>query len=76
MQRMQQRPVTTTMEGAVLVAGASGYLGRRVVAELRRRGARVRALVHAPSTHVLSELAAVGVDIVTADATRPGTLVG
>ncbi|KAL4421265.1 hypothetical protein ABPG75_010556 [Micractinium tetrahymenae] len=64
------------MKGAVLVAGASGYLGRRVVAELRRRGVTVRALVRAPRADVLSELSAAGADVVAADATRPGSLVG
>ena len=29
----------------VLVAGATGYLGRHIVEELRRRGRRVRAAV-------------------------------
>lgn len=33
----------------VLVAGATGYLGRHLVAELARRGHRVRALVRDPS---------------------------
>ena len=29
----------------ILVAGATGYLGRSIVAELHRRGYQVRALV-------------------------------
>jgi uncharacterized protein YbjT (DUF2867 family) len=33
----------------VLVAGATGHLGRELVAELRRRGHRVRALVRDPA---------------------------
>lgn len=33
------------MEETVLVIGATGYLGRHIVAELHRRGRRVRALV-------------------------------
>ena len=32
----------------VLVAGATGYLGRHVVKELKARGHRVRALVRTP----------------------------
>jgi len=34
------------MSGLVLVTGATGTVGRRLVAELRSRGRRVRALIH------------------------------
>ena len=33
------------MTAPILVAGATGYLGRFIVAELHRRGHRVRAVV-------------------------------
>lgn len=36
----------------VLVTGAGGFLGRRVVAELHRRGHRVRAMMHAATPQV------------------------
>eukprot|EP00166_Cyanidium_caldarium_P002820 ctg_277.g119 len=38
-------PTTTARKGVVLVAGASGLLGRRVVRQLLQRGYAVRALV-------------------------------
>jgi uncharacterized protein YbjT (DUF2867 family) len=54
----------------VLVAGATGQLGRRVVSELRARGHRVRALGRDRAA-----LAAVGADAaVVADALRAETL--
>lgn len=66
----------------VLVAGASGYLGRHLVAELKRQGHRVRALVRQrePLWKRSEELApAVGADvdeIVVADLTQPASLRG
>jgi nucleoside-diphosphate-sugar epimerase len=49
-------PMTSAVDGkTVLVAGASGYLGRHVVRTLAANGARVRALVRpgreAPGAH-------------------------
>jgi uncharacterized protein YbjT (DUF2867 family) len=59
----------------VLVAGATGHLGRRIVPELRRRGYDVRILVRDASSlgtplqrHVES--------VVNGDLTRPATIAG
>ncbi len=66
----------------VLVAGASGYLGRHVVAELKRQGHRVRALVRQrdPLWKRSEQLApAVGAEvdeIVMGDLTQPQSLRG
>jgi uncharacterized protein YbjT (DUF2867 family) len=63
---MNERPST------VLIAGATGSIGRYAVAEALRQGYAVRALVRdrARAARVLPE----GVDLVTGDLTRPGTL--
>ena len=56
----------------VLVAGATGTLGREVVREFKERGERVRALVRNPARAAgLRDLAD---EIVVADALRPETL--
>lgn len=66
----------------VLVTGASGYLGRHVVAELKRNGHRVRALVRQrdPLWKRSEQLApAVGSEvdeIIMGDLTQPGHLQG
>ncbi len=57
----------------VLVAGATGYLGRHVVRELKDRGLFVRAL--ARSRGKLGGLADLVDDVVEAEVTRPETLV-
>lgn len=54
----------------VVVAGATGYLGQFVVAELARRGHRVRALAR-PGKSVAG-----AADVFEAEATRPETLHG
>ncbi len=57
----------------LLVTGASGNLGKAVVAELRRLGAKkVIAATRTPGKH--QELAALGVDEREADFDRPETL--
>lgn len=57
----------------LLVTGASGNLGKGVVAELRRQGAKkVIAATRTPGKH--QELAASGVEEREADFDRPGTL--
>lgn len=53
-----------------LVTGATGTVGRQVVAELLRRGQPVRALTRDPATAGLPE----GVEVVRGDLTDPGTL--
>jgi uncharacterized protein YbjT (DUF2867 family) len=60
--------------GTVLVAGASGHLGRHVAAEFGRRGYRVRVLTRDPR-----RFAAVGVDVdeaIVGSLTDPATLAG
>jgi NAD(P)-dependent dehydrogenase (short-subunit alcohol dehydrogenase family) len=66
-------------EGVVLVTGATGGVGRRVVAELLRRGRRVRALVRdvPKARQALGALpAGVGaaLDLAPADLAQPATL--
>src|SRR5271155_846209 len=57
----------------LLVTGASGNLGRAVVAELRRLGAKkVIAATRTPGKH--QELAALGVEEREGDFDRPDTL--
>src|SRR5262245_22190131 len=54
----------------VLVAGATGQLGRYVVAELKRRGYAVRAIARDAG-----KLAPMGIsDVASADLTSPATL--
>ena len=50
-------------EGPVLVTGATGFVGRRLVAALRRDGVTVRALVRRPGTARLAE----GTEVVPGD---------
>jgi 2-alkyl-3-oxoalkanoate reductase len=54
-----------------LVTGASGFLGRYVVRELRGRGQAVSAIVR-PSSALPLELAELGVDLLRCDLRRPG----
>src|SRR5579871_1764643 len=56
----------------ILVAGASGALGREVVQELKTRGYCVRALGRTPAR--LESLRGVADELVVADALRPATL--
>lgn len=63
-------PLTTA--GAILVTGASGYVGRRLVSELLARGYRVRAMVLADAG--LYKGIWPGVEVVEADALEPGQL--
>lgn len=58
----------------VLVAGATGYLGRHLVAELKRRGHWVRVLVRPGAS--LGELAHVADEVFSAQATQVETLEG
>lgn len=54
----------------ILVTGATGTVGRELVAELARRGAKVRALSRNPGTALFPA----GVEVVAADLGDPGTL--
>lgn len=58
----------------ILVAGATGALGREVVRELKRRGQRVRALGRSATR--LETLRGVADELVVANALRPETLRG
>jgi len=58
----------------ILVAGASGSLGRHVVRELKRQGHRVRALSRAPER--LRNGAATPDEVLRADLTDPASLRG
>lgn len=52
-----------------LVTGATGFTGKALALELRRRGYRVRALVRDPAK--AADLAAAGIELATGDITRP-----
>jgi NADH dehydrogenase len=56
----------------ILVTGATGFIGRRVVHALRAEGREVRALVRRPER--ATQLAAWGVELAAGDVTDPPTL--
>ena len=58
--------------GTILVTGASGYIGGRLVPELLARGYRVRAMVRAASPEYKERWP--GAEIVVADALAPSSL--
>jgi uncharacterized protein YbjT (DUF2867 family) len=66
----------------VLVAGASGYLGRYALKEFSERGYRVRALVRNPDSlrtpgpNLEPAIAGIADEIVKGDATNPPSLAG
>lgn len=67
------RATTASCSGRrVLVTGASGFIGRRLVSELRAEGAQVCCLVRRQEQAV--ELAQQGVEGLLGDLTRPETL--
>jgi uncharacterized protein YbjT (DUF2867 family) len=59
-------------DGLVLVTGATGYVGGRVVAALERAGARVRCLARRP--HALAGQVRPDTEVVGADCLDPATL--
>lgn len=67
--------MTSTGSRRVLVTGAGGVLGERLVKGLLERGCQVRGLV-LPGDPSLGRLEALGVEVVEGDVSRPETLVG
>ena len=63
-----------TPRPTVLVVGATGYLGRHIVAALRQAGYPVRALARDPNRLGFAREA--GIEVFTGQATRPETLTG
>ncbi|MGH2929610.1 MAG: SDR family oxidoreductase, partial [Solirubrobacteraceae bacterium] len=63
-------PLSTPSDARVLVTGADGYVGRRLVARLVAAGRPVRAMVRATGT----SRHPAGVQVVRADVTQPATL--
>jgi uncharacterized protein YbjT (DUF2867 family) len=61
-----------TATGKILVIGATGHIGRNVVAGLRARDVAVRALSRSPAAAALPD----GVEPVAGDLTDPGALRG
>jgi len=59
-----------TVQGLILVIGATGNVGRQVVSQLLGAGADVRALVRNPDAADLPD----GVGVVRGDLSEPGTL--
>ncbi len=56
----------------ILVTGAGGFAGSRIIARLAEQGARPRALVR--SSAQAARLPRQGIEVVTGDTTRPDTL--
>lgn len=69
-------PLTDAAAGRplVLVIGATGYLGRHIVARLRQSGYRVRALARDPNR--LGFTRDSGIEVFVGQVTRPETLAG
>ena len=63
------------MAAPVLVTGANGFLGRHLVAELRRRDQPVRALLR-PGTPAPFDAADAGITYAFAELSQPATLIG
>src|SRR5215831_15756111 len=61
---------TVADTGLILVTGAGGGVGGKVVALLRQRGQAVRAMVHHDDERS-DALRALGADVVVGDLTRP-----
>jgi len=58
--------------GVVLVTGATGYIGGRLVPELMERGYKVRVMVRSYSTEYIERWP--GAEVIVADATNPDQL--
>ncbi len=62
--------------GRFLVAGAAGYVGARLAAQLLQQGHTVRGLVRDPDREIVQRLAAQGMAVWEGDLTQPESLVG
>lgn len=60
----------------VLIIGATGFIGRRLARELRRRDASVAAMVRDPGASAAENLAALGCELRQADLDDAGSLGG
>jgi uncharacterized protein YbjT (DUF2867 family) len=58
----------------ILVTGATGFIGPRIIHALRQRDRPVRALVRRPDDRMAATLAAWGVELVRGDMTEPESL--
>ncbi len=68
----EKTPQATKTSEVVLVVGANGGVGKRVVARLQKRGYQVRSLVR--DAKKAQKVLGKNVEIVTADITKPETL--
>ena len=59
-----------------LIAGAAGYVGSRLAADLLRQGHTVRGLVRDPDHDTPQRLAGLGMSVWQGDLTQPDSLVG
>src|SRR5687767_2973937 len=57
-----------------LIIGATGFVGRRLAAELRKRDIEVAAMVRDPEAPTAEELRALGCELREADLTNAGSL--
>ncbi len=64
------QPAADGRTGPVLITGATGYVGRRLVPRLLAAGLEVRALARSPESAALPE----GVEVVRGDLTDPASL--
>jgi NADH dehydrogenase len=74
--KVRLRAVIRLQEEAtmILVVGATGLLGFEICRQLREAGQEVRALVRAPTTPRVTELAALGAHLVKGDLKQPASL--
>jgi uncharacterized protein YbjT (DUF2867 family) len=66
----------TTTDNTTLIAGATGFIGRRLALALRSEGVAVRCLVRSPDSGAARALAEAGCELHEGDLLRPETLRG
>ncbi|WP_017651686.1 CIA30 family protein [Fortiea contorta] len=71
-QKYENQPIGGSNVGVILVAGATGGVGKRVVRRLKARGEKVRCLVR--DIDKAKAILGDDVDLVVADITKPETL--